>query len=84
MPESTDPRRRARVVWCVVRNEQGSFADGWFGWDGSIHEEDQIFEATDLPFRVCPQYTVIVVAVGGRKPSVTQVRKTLSQVVYDD
>lgn len=37
-------------VWVIIFNNQGKFADGFFGWDVSITNTEQIFSIFELPY----------------------------------
>ena len=37
--------------WFVVQSTCGKYADGWYGWDGHIHSDEQIFAENELPYR---------------------------------
>jgi hypothetical protein len=64
-------------VWYVVQSKQSKkFADGWYGWDANILDNEQIFSQDELPY--VPNENMDFIEVGrGKKPSPEEVRKTL-------
>jgi len=69
--------------WYVVQdipkdvNKQGKFADGYYGWDSSILEDEQIFGEDELPYKPNYRMKFIQVAQGHYKPSPNYVRGVL-------
>lgn len=37
--------------YVIVDGVSGKYADGWYGWDGSVHSEEQIFSGEDIPYK---------------------------------
>ena len=53
----------------VVQSSDGKFADGFYGWDGTVHSEEQIFAECDLPYKPdSPGITNILVGTGVKPP----------------
>lgn len=59
--------------WYVCKSGD-KYADGYFGWDGTIHSDCQIFSVNNFPYKKREG----AIEVGeGKKPSVEEVRKIL-------
>lgn len=65
--------------WYVVRELGGKFADGYFGWDGHVHSEEQIFEEENIPYKKDSLGMEFIHVGTGVKPSVYQVNTQLEK-----
>lgn len=65
------------MEWYVVKDKSsGKFADGYYGWDGSLHQDEQIFPENELPYKENSEMEFILVGRGD-KPSVMKVQEKL-------
>jgi hypothetical protein len=76
--EKLETRGSKSVNWFVVCAPQDEkryykFADGFYGWDASIHSDEQIIAEEELPYVPCPEFVNILVA-SGAKPSLATAR----------
>jgi hypothetical protein len=62
----------------VVQSECGKYADGFYGWDGSIHDDEQIFESGDLPYKPNSPGIANILVGTGIKPTVEEVNQKLT------
>ena len=61
-------------TWFVIRaTDSGKFDDGFYGWDASLHSDEQIHRGDELPYIECPDIQRIPVGQGD-KPSLGLVR----------
>ena len=56
----------------VAMSSCGKFADGYYGWDGSLHSDVQIFHEDEYPYKDF-EYSILV-SFNGR-PSLEEARK---------
>jgi hypothetical protein len=65
--------------WFVVVSGDGRFADGFYGWDGSLHSSDQIFAEEDLPYSPStPDIRNVFICTSLYKPSLDKARDAAS------
>lgn len=65
----------------VIRDKvSGKFADGYYGWDASIHSDCQVFGEGEIPFNPSDDLDFVVVACGEYKPSSAHVNHRLQQL----
>jgi len=67
--------------WYVVKStDSEKFADGFYGWDGNIHSEEQIFAEDELPYTNASPFQNILVGEGLYKPSVSHANEVVSKL----
>ena len=63
------------IKWFVVKSGS-KYDDGFFGWDATIHDEEQIYQEGSLPYK---ENTYEFIQVGdGKKPTVEEVQDILA------
>ena len=62
----------------VIKDKRGGkWSDGYYGWDGDIHSDYQVFPESRLPYIPNEDMDFICVAEGDYKPSLEHVRLQL-------
>jgi hypothetical protein len=69
----------AEKIWCVCMFGCGKYYDGYYGTDCQI-SSNGIFPVDELPYKIAPGYTNIIVGVGEEKPPIEDVRAILEKV----
>jgi len=71
--------RRWFVVMSSGYSGDGRFADGFYGWDGSLHSSDQIFAEEDLPYSPStPDIRNVFICTSLYKPSLDKAKDAVS------
>ena len=66
-----------KTVWMVCKAPSGKYYDGFYGMDGNIHSDNQIFNQDNIPYYLDSSFQNIVVGIGAFKPSIHYVQKIL-------
>jgi hypothetical protein len=67
--------------FCVIRCKQsGKYADGYYGWDGSVHSLEQVFAEDELPYHPSDDLEFIFVWHGPEPPTLDQVAEFFNRV----
>jgi hypothetical protein len=61
----------------VVKSEQGKYCTGYYGWDGNIHSDHQIFREDELPFDIGTKGVEFIQVGFGERPSPYNVQEML-------
>lgn len=65
--------------WYVVHESGGKFADGYFGFDGNIHDDEQIFSGDSLPYKPNSEGIQNILVGKGIKPNVYDAQKQVDE-----
>ena len=68
---------KPKNFYVVQSEDSGKYADGYYGWDGQIHSDAQIFAESDLPYVTTSGIKNILICNGHIRPLVTQVLEVL-------
>lgn len=64
--------------WYICKSTNGKYADGYYGWDGGIYSDEQIFHSGNLPYDEHDGIEYILVGEGAR-PQLYKVQSMLYQ-----
>jgi hypothetical protein len=65
--------------WYVVRETGGKFADGYYGFDGNIHDDEQIFSGNSLPYKPNSDGIENILVGTGKKPNIYDAQKHIDE-----
>jgi hypothetical protein len=72
---------RMDLKWYVVMWYE-KFADGFYGWDASLHSDHQIFEESELPYKPDASGIVnILISVSNIRPSLSYAIEKVNQIL---